>query len=202
MNYELGDTLVDRVTDEEELELYDYEQLETLLYDVYQTAEVVLYLEQPKTGEEHEIVQAQHENIMGDIKSHDILLSSLHRAGQKVEEYLQTKPQRDNEPVNVADKLGGFLNRWSDRSSDNLEKIIPDAQSTLGQVVDRLNEAMIKLPEDTRVRRIEVNNIIKKVRECLKISPSIDSDEWKLIVDERAIQDAEIMINDLVLLSD
>ncbi|HWA52339.1 MAG TPA: hypothetical protein VG895_04785 [Patescibacteria group bacterium] len=199
MTYELGDKLTDKLTDEEELELFDYEQLEGLLYDVYQVTEVVLYLEEPKTGEEDDFVQQQHEDVIADIKSHDILLGSLHKAGQKVEEYIQTKPQRDNEPVNVTEKLSGYLNRWSDKSAANLQDLVPDSQATIGQVTQRLNRAISKLPQNTTTRRVEVNNIIKRIRGCIGISPSIDTDEWKLVVNDQAIKDVEIMIEDISL---
>ncbi|MBI2103539.1 hypothetical protein HYT59_00885 [Candidatus Woesebacteria bacterium] len=195
MTYELGDLLVSKVCDHEELELFDSEQIERLLIDIYKVNEVVLYLEAAKSEEEHEIVLGQHEDVYRDIKSHDILLSSLHQAGRYIDEYIQLKPQRDNELINAVGRLNEYIESW--HQSDKFVDSIPGGQLMVGQVLQRFSQALTKIPDSTKARRIEINNIIKRMRNSVKISLSWKNDDMKLFVDEQALNDVAVMIADL-----
>jgi hypothetical protein len=106
---EMADEILSRIIDEDILLVYPRENLERKLETTYALLEVLFFLGESKYGNEYEFVAQQKDIMIANIRSFDLIISTLDRYASFLKDYIERRHSIDNQSVNLQQALDKYI---------------------------------------------------------------------------------------------
>lgn len=174
---EMADKILSEIMDEDRLFTDSNEDLQRKLEAAYSLIEVLIFLGESKYGNEDEFVAHQKDQMISDIRSYDLMLSTIHRYTTFLQEYIDRRPQLDNQNVNLQEALDEHI--FNDKDDEDFEKRFKGFNAAKSQVVEEIRKAL-SVVNAQEVLTSELREVIRAYRKCIGIHFEDDGMEAKI----------------------